>query len=103
MVLFWNRLVNMNRERIAKKLFRYDFTLCKGNWCSEIKTLFHSIELGYVYENMSTCDVTSFSEKRFKIHEEKWKFGLTTKPKLRTYITFKDIFITEDYVQYCNS
>ncbi len=34
---------------------------------------------------------------------EEWKLALFQKRKLRTYIKFKDIFITEEYTKHCNS
>jgi hypothetical protein len=103
MLHYWNRLVNINDNRLTKKLFEHHYSLCKDNWCCEIKTLLLSVELGHIYNNMNTCDVVSCRNSRAMIYEEKWKFGLTTKPKLRTYITFKNTFTTEEYVQYCNS
>ncbi len=33
--------------------------------------------------------------------KEKWKSNLLIKPKLRTYITFKDNYCTEKYVKEC--
>ncbi len=33
--------------------------------------------------------------------QDKWKNNLVNKPKLRTYISFKEQFCTEDYVKLC--
>lgn len=40
MVRLWNRLVEMNGERLTKKIFLYDYSHCNTNsWCSEIKSV----------------------------------------------------------------
>ncbi len=36
-------------------------------------------------------------------NNNEWKVNLQTKPKLLTYILFKDSYATEDYVKYCRS
>ena len=44
-----------------------------------------------------------FSSKLLEIHNREWNLNLATKPKLRSYVTFKENYSTEDYVKYCLS
>ncbi len=38
-----------------------------------------------------------------QILNERWKLGMTLKPKLRTYIKFKEQIETEQYINFCVS
>ncbi len=44
-----------------------------------------------------------FETKCKKLDEYQWLQSLTTKPKFRTYIEYKQTFDTEEYVKYCLS
>ena len=39
MMRFWNRLVNMDDDRLTKKVFMWDWMLNKANWSSEMLTV----------------------------------------------------------------
>ncbi len=39
MTKYWNRLINMNDDRLIKRLFLYDKSQCKNNWSSDFKSL----------------------------------------------------------------
>ena len=56
-----------------------------------------------VFDNMTVCVADVFCKKEYELLEEKWKFGITLKPKLRTYIKYKNNLQAENYVIYCNS
>ncbi len=47
----WNRLINMDDSRLTKKLFLYDYYLCKENWCHEMKLIFCMVEQLVVFNN----------------------------------------------------
>ncbi len=104
MMKYWNRLIEMDNERLTKKIFLYDYHNCdKNNWCSEMKMLFHSVDMNDVFDNMLMCDVDLFCKKNVELAETRWKFGVSIKPKLRTYVKFKDNLQVEEYVKFCNS
>ncbi len=104
MIKYWNRLIEMDCNRLTKKLFLYDYNNCNANnWCSEVKSLLNSVNMIDVFNDMTVCDADVFCKKEYELMEEKWKFGITLKPKLRTYIKYKDTLQVENYVQYCHS
>ena len=59
MVRLWNRLVEMNDERLTKKYFLYDYSQCNINsWYSEIKSIFEYMGLPpEFYQSMTRCDI----------------------------------------------
>ncbi len=48
MIRFWNKIINMNESRLTKKIFNWDYNLCKS-WCLEIKQILHSASLQHIY------------------------------------------------------
>ena len=34
---FWNRIINIDGERLIKIIFLYDLKKCKNNWCCAIR------------------------------------------------------------------
>ncbi len=53
--------------------------------------------------NTIVCDINKIAKLLETNYEDEWRVKLLTKPKLRTYILFKENYVTEDYVKYCNS
>ncbi len=47
----WNRLIHMDDSRLTKKVFLYDYNLCKDNWCHEMKLIFGKVEQLDVFNN----------------------------------------------------
>ena len=103
MLRFWNRLMNMDNTRITYKVFQHDYNLCRNNWCSEVKSIFTKLEHENVFIDRNVCDIEALQSINMCMHAETWKENILTKPKLRTYITFKDEYGTENYVKYCSS
>ncbi len=52
-----------------------------------------------VYITKSLCNIVTFETKCKELDECQWLQSLTTKPKLRTYIEYKQTFGTEEYVK----
>ena len=102
MCRFWNRIINMEDSRLTKIIFEWDYSKCKGNWCQEIKELFESVDEN-CFVNKSVCNLESVQFKLRDKWSENWKNSLISKPKLRTYVLFKEEYVTEDFVKYCYS
>ncbi len=102
-IQYWNRLLNMSDDRLTKKLFLYDKTVCKDNWSSEVKALCEQLGFTDDFNESREINVDTFSCKLMTYFDQDWKHNLTTKPKLRTYVTFKENYCLEDYVKYCLS
>ena len=100
MLRFWNRLLTMDENRLTKKVFNWDHSLCRQNWSEEMLHLFHTFDLDHVFHDKEICDLEYVSQSLQVNLENDWKNKLKTKPKLRTYIKFKDWYKTEDYVRF---
>lgn len=103
MIKYWNRLIKMDNSRLTKKVFLWDKSLCKQNWSSEIKLLCQKVGLDDDFRRSLLIDIDLFIREMNNLLNVEWKNNLATKPKLRTYITIKENFITEDYVKFCLS
>ena len=97
MVRLWNRLLTMDDNRITKKIFLWSLRN-EHMWAKEIKNVFEMLDLGICYESMSMCDLNSVKNKIHSLAVGNWEEEIIIKPKLRTYITFKNTFGTESYV-----
>ena len=98
---FWNRLVNMDENRLTKAIFDWDRNICCKNWSSDVKTLMNSIDF---QDNFNEILPVSLNSAWSLLHEKftiNWKEKLQNTPKLRTYKIFKEIYCTEFYVTSC--
>ena len=98
MVRYWNRLVNMQENRLTKKVFRWDRAQNSKAWSSDVKEIFQSIDLLDVYNNLEICSTDCVREKLHKIQCDQWSENMKKFPKLRTYMTFKTLYGPEPYV-----
>ncbi len=101
MLRFWNRVLKMDDNRITCRIFDYDCKLCKGNWRYDIKQLFSNVNNNTIYDEKMICNIYELQQYIDDKWKEKWKSNLPIKPKLRTYITFKDNYCTDRYFKEC--
>ena len=101
MIRLWNRMIKMEDNRLTKRVFKWDYQLCK-NWCFDLKQILFSVQLQPIYEEMDVCNIRVHEGKLKEQRIIHWRECLPLKPKLRTYMTFKDSINTEDYVKYCS-
>ncbi len=80
----WNRLIHMDDSRLTKKVFLYDYNLCKDNWCHEMKLIFGKVEQLDVFNNKRSCNIEQTQMKNMNVVNDEWKSNLYIKPKLRT-------------------
>ena len=100
MLRLWNRLIDMDNNRLTKKIFLYDFQKYMNNsWCSEIKFIFDKLGLAAQFYNMQRCDINMHEKLLFRNYSNDWTNKTRDISKLRTYITFKTEYNTEDYVK----
>jgi hypothetical protein len=78
----------------------YDKTVCKINWSSEVKLLFENVDMIINFDNMTEINVDVFVNKSMSEHNDQWKLNISVKPKLRSYVKFKDSFIAENSVKH---
>ena len=99
MLRFWNRCLEIDDERLTKKIFMIDYSSCVGNWCSEIKNIFIDIDCRDHYDQHRPIDL-KFAQQILHNREcSRWRNECQNKPKLRSYILFKTIYETELYVK----
>ena len=100
MLRLWNRLVGMENIRLTKKIFLYDLNRNASNsWCSEIKVILDKIGLIANFLNRQTCDINVCEKLLLNSHCTDWANKIKDIPKLRTYISFKNQYETENYVK----
>ncbi len=101
----WNRFISMDDDRLTKKVFLWDYSMSvtKTNWCHDFNSMLQSINMPEIFVNRTNCDITVLSNKCITLQENEWQSALPSKPKLRTYVKFKDNFQTEEYVKFCYS
>ncbi len=73
------------------------------NWCHEMKLIFGKLDQLDVFNNKRSCNIEQTQMKNINVVNDEWKTNLYLKPKLRTYVLFKQNYCTENYVKYCMS
>ena len=100
-IRFWNRLVDMENNRLTKHIFQSDalFSVTgKRNWSYDVNSIIQHLRLPEnVFENFVACDILNVKHKTFLLMEEEWKRDISKKPKLRKYITLKENFAIPNY------
>ena len=101
MLRFWNRLVKMPSHRLTKHIFLTEFNSRQRykNWSGEMRNIFQTMNLMNVYVGGTTCNLEICKSLLIKLNEDEWRSILPTKPKLRQYISFKNMYKLEPYVK----
>ncbi len=100
MFRLWNRLINMDVDRLTKKIFMYDYEKRRtaGSWCSDILKIFRSLDNVEQYTSLMTVNLVYVKDKLHEIEKQQWETDVLHVPKLRTYCTFKHSYEVEPYV-----
>ncbi len=85
----YNRFIRMDNDRINKRVFLHDKSLCIGNWSASFKTILMDIDLEEPWNNNSEIPMERFKVLVKERHTRDWRHHCTTKDKLRTYRIFK--------------
>ena len=97
-IRLWNRLLLMDNNMIAKRVFVWDYGLRKANWSASVKSILENVNLEHCFSNLQVVSVHSFNILSAQKETEKWREILNNKPKLRTYKTFKFDYCPENYI-----
>ena len=100
MVRFWNRLIEMPEDRLTYRIFKWDLAQVDNgqNWSSELQAIFSVSQLSHVFERKVTCDLEAFKVNCVEYDSGNLCVQVHGKPKLRTYVKYKQDFQTEFYV-----
>ena len=98
MIQHFGRVMRTNRCRLMYRVFQWDCqlneTLNINTWSSEIKSILYESNLNHVYDMQQIFPVKDVvSQLRLHLHKKQQDFlknECESKPKLRTFITFKD-------------
>ena len=90
MVRLWNRLIEMDENRITKRIFMWDLSLAHNNWTVDIRQILRYVNLEHIYDNQSVCTISELRTLEITNCNNIWATEISNKPKLRTYIKFKN-------------
>ena len=98
MLRLWNRLIQLDESRLSKKVFLWDYSICRNNWTADVRKIFYEIGNQECFHNLSTTNLDEAKNNLFERLKNTWSESILLKPKLRTYILFKHEFCIEKYV-----
>ena len=102
-IRLWNRIVAMENDRLTRKIFDWDYNICKRNWAKDMKLLFEELDTTSVILHKEVCCIENVIPKLREKMIHDWKLEIVKKPKLRTFVRFKDTVETEQYVKCLSS
>ena len=79
----WNRLIDMNGDRLTEQIFLYDYEKRTNNWTSDIKSMLLELRISEnVFENCTLCDIEEVNRLCENLMITKWQTAVESKPKL---------------------
>ena len=88
----------MNNNRLTKQIFLWDKNKNIRNWSSEILKILTDIGLEEKFYLCEDVDLNYSKNVLFSADKEHWCQQVVTVPKLRTYVTYKNLYKVEPYV-----
>ena len=101
----WNRFLNMNENRLTRRIFQWDYSKCRNKWCYAVKRILKSIGWGNMFTTAltdpanSTVSVEAARDKLMLNFKAKWGNDISSQSKLDIYRIVKYQFGVEDYVK----
>ncbi len=100
-VRLYNRFINMDADRLNKRIFIADKDLCKDNWSKKVYDILSEFDLLNFWNNNQVVPLELIKNKVKAKFDTDWEYHCSTKPKLRTYTTFKSNTDTATHLK-CN-
>jgi len=99
MFRFWNRLMDMEDDRLPKTVFNWDVNLTGiKSWSKDMESLFSKLDLSDKFLNRQLISINSVWALLHEHFCKNWKEKVNNMPKLRTYTKFKNVYEIEPYV-----
>ena len=98
MVRYWNRLCEMDNNRLTKHIFLWDYGKNMNNWSNCIKSVLIECNMNDHFINQQSCNLNHVKEKLLLLNVNTWKEEVSQKPKLEFYKTVKHEYLCEKYV-----
>ena len=99
MLRFWNRLLSLQSTRLTRRVFDWDYVCNYTGWCIDIQNILESVNMLHLYYEKLVCPIEEVTRKLMSVYESHWLELCTQKPKLRTYLKFKNNYSSEPYVK----
>ena len=98
MIQYFSRIMNTPSNRLIYKVYIWDRKLNEINtintWSKEVKTILNENNLGFIYENQQVFSTKNIIEQlkssMLTKQRQMFKTECEMKPKLRTFLLFKD-------------
>ena len=98
MIQHFSRILKTPNNRLIKKIYFWDRYLNESNiitsWTNEIKSILYESNLQYVYDSQLIFPIQDaikqLKESLMKIQQTRLQTECNNKPKLRTFVKFKD-------------
>ena len=88
-IRLWNRIINMDDDRITKVIFNWEYDLGLNNWCNSVKQILTECGLQQNYETKNyLCDLKFLEIKLLAMNETHWRDSLHNKPKQAPFSIF---------------
>ncbi|XP_077980235.1 uncharacterized protein LOC144435518 [Glandiceps talaboti] len=104
-IKFWLNLLEMPAHRIPRQAY---LMLCnldnmgRNTWATSVKKILYSFGFGFAWIAQEVGDkqlfLSTFELRVKDVLKQQWKENLGLKPKLRTYIHFKNLLQSEKYL-----
>jgi hypothetical protein len=99
MIKLWNKLLALEETRLPKIVLLWDLEKNNNNFSSNMSDIAEMLQLPEFVITKNECHISLAKEILDKIMSEAWSNKVQYKPKLRTYITFKENFCSEGYLE----
>ena len=98
MIQYFSRIMNTPSNRLVYKVYTWDRKLSEINglntWSTEIKSILNDNNLGYIFDNQHIFPVKQIIDQlktsMHKTQQQMFRTECQNKPKLRTFMLFKD-------------
>ena len=94
----WNRMIKTKIDT-TKLLFNYEINL-EGKWSKNVLEILKSIGQEDAFYHKSTVNLKFCQELMLQLNQQEWINACKQKPKLRTYIKFKQEYKMEKYISF---
>ena len=102
-IRFWNRIVNIDENRLTKKVFRWDKSFKHVNWCYELALMLNTVSMFDSFTEECPINVKVIKEKLLELYKNDWRIKVEATPKLRTYFTYKETYCCEPFTKIINN
>ncbi len=91
----------MTDDRLNKRIFLFDKDVCKDNWSKKLHEMLTEFDMLNYWNNNQPVPLDRVKCKIKARFDADWEHHCSTKPKLRTYTTFKQNTETASHLK-CN-